>query len=475
MSEPTSFDGRPPRSRLRAVAGVTALVVVLCVLASYTWRLYKTRYPNLLDSEAVNAEQVVVLKGATLAVAPAAGSESGWAQWRGPNRDGRAPAGPFRTDWRANPPRVLWSQPCGGGYSSPAVVGGRVYLQDYDGISERVLCLEATTGSVLWQHQIAADYRVLTMGYNSGPRASPTVADGALFAVGATGVFVCLDPPREPGKAPSLRWQHDLAEEFVAKVPGWGYASSPLIEGNTVLVQPGGAGGSVAAFDIATGNKKWTAETEPNGYSSPVAATCAGSRQVITVTGVSILGIRPDDGKVLWRQPWATSYNGNIATPVVVGDYVFVSSGYGKGCVLIRVEPDGPGVRADVVYFRKGRVMKNHFSTCVYRDGFLYGYDDETLKCVDLRKGEVVEEWVAKDDEHRSIRKGTVALADRFLVGITQSGALFLAEANSDEFRFLGQVAGVLEGDQCWAGPVIADGRIYLRDQTKIVCLDVRP
>jgi outer membrane protein assembly factor BamB len=455
--------------------GVTALMIVLGVLASLVWYLYKMRYPNVLDVEEVNAEQVAALKGAALAVAPAAGSEAGWPQWRGPARDGRAPAGPFRTDWAANPPRVLWSQPCGGGYSSPAVVGGKVYLQDYDGTKERVLCLDAGSGAVLWQHEIAADYKVLTMGYNSGPRASPTVRDGAVYAVGATGTFVCLDPPREPGKPPGVRWQHDLAGEFVAKVPGWGFASSPLIEGDRVIVQPGGAEGSVVAFDVVSGRQKWTAETEANGYSSPVAATCAGVRQVIAVTGVSILGIRPDDGKILWRQPWATSFNCNIATPIVVGDYVFMSSWYGKGCVLLKLEPDGPGVRADVVYFRKGRVMKNHFSTCVCRDGFLYGYDDETLKCVDLRKGEVVEEWVAKDGQGRSIRKGSVLLADHCLLGLAQSGTLFLAEARPEEFRFLGQVEGVLEGDQCWAGPVLADGRIYLRNQNKVVCVDVRP
>jgi outer membrane protein assembly factor BamB len=475
MPDPIPAEGRSPRLRVRAALGVAALVVVLGVGAALAWHLYKSRYPNLLDTESVNAEQVAALQGATLPVPPTAVSDAGWPQWRGPNRDGRAPAGPFRTDWKANPPKVLWSQSCGGGYSSPSVVGGKVYLQDYDAKNERVLCLDSGSGAVLWQHESAANYKVLTMGYNSGPRASPTVDGGAVFAAGATGMLTCLEPPREPGQPATIRWQHDLPEEFRAKVPGWGYACSPLIEGNSVIVQPGGSDGSVVAFDVSTGQRKWVAETVASGYSSPVAATCAAIRQVIAVTGVSIFGIRPEDGKVLWRQPWATAHNANIATPIVVGDYVFVSSDYDKGCVLLKLEPDGAGIRANVVYFRKNRVMRNHYSTCVIHAGFLYGFDKDTLKCVDLRKGEEVEEWEALDRNGRIIRKGSVVLAGRHLLGLTQSGTLFLAEASPEEFRFLGQIEGVLEGDQCWAGPVLADGRIYLRDQKKVVCLDVRP
>jgi len=193
------------------------------------------------------------------------------------------------------------------------------------------------------------------------------------------------------------------------------------------------------------------------------------------VTGESVLGIRPADGEVLWRHGWATSFNGNIATPVVVGDYVFVSSGYGKGCVLLKLIPSGGGVRPEVVYFRKGRVMRNHHSTCVYSGGFLYGYDDNLLKCVDFRTGEEVDGWVAKDDKGRSIGKGSLVLADGQLLGLTETGTMFLAGVNPEEFRFLGQVERVLEGNQCWAAPVPVNGRIYLRDQSKIVCLDARP
>lgn len=466
--------GRRP-SRLRAVVGVVALLITLGVGAVVAWQVYQTRFPNLLDKEEVNPERVAALRDAPLAAPPAAAETAGWPQWRGPNRDGRAPAGPLRTDWQARPPKPVWSVPCGGGYSSFAVAGGRVYTQDYDGKNEHVLCLDADTGAEVWRYGWPADYGGMKAGYTTGPRATPAVHDGRVYAVGATGTFVCLEPPGGPGQAPAVRWRHDLVAEFRATLPQWGMAGSPLVEGDMVVVQPGGKDGSVAAFELATGEKKWAAGSEPGGYSSPVAATCAGVRQIVAATGESIVGIRAADGEVLWRYGWTTSYNANIATPLVIGDYVFVSSGYSKGCALLKLEPAGSGVRAELVYFRKGRVMRNHHSSCVYRDGFLYGYDDSTLKCVDLRKGEEVEGWVAADDKGRAFGKGSVILADKYLIGLTESGTLFLGEANPEEFRYLGQVAGVLQGNDCWAAPVLVGGRIYLRDNKKVVCLDVRP
>jgi outer membrane protein assembly factor BamB len=473
MSAPAPPASRRRPDRFRQIVGLVALVIILVVGGVLARNLFEKKFPNLFDQEEVNAEQVAALQTANLTQAPTAEGDAGWPQWRGPNRDGRAPAGQLRTDWKANPPKPVWTAPYGGGYSSFAVVGGRLYTQDRNGDKERVLCLDAGTGKELWVHDWPADYGGI--GYGVGPRATPTVHDGRLYAVGATGVFVCLELPRERGKPPAVLWQKMLPDEFRAAIPTWGIACSPLIEGDLVVVQPGGRDGSVAAFDRVTGERRWAAGSDVNGYSSPVAATCAGVRQVIAVTGESILGVRAADGNTLWRHEWRTANNGNIATPIVVGDYVFVSSGYGKGCVLLRLEPDGSGVKAGVVYFRRGRVMKNHHSSCVYRDGFLYGYDDNVMKCVDLRMGEEVDGWAAKDDAGHLLPKGSVILADRHLIGLTENGTLFLGEANPDEFRFLGKVDSVLSGGQTWAAPVLVDGRIYLRDAEKIVCLDARP
>jgi outer membrane protein assembly factor BamB len=454
---------RPGRSARRFLVAAVALAL-LAVLA---FVIIKWRMPNLLDREQANAVELAQLRNAPLTASPVAEVAVGWPQWFGPNRDGRAPAGPMRTDWDTNPPTTLWSAPCGGGYASLAVVGGRVYTTDRQGDRERVLCLDAEQGTPLWESGWDADYSGI--GYGSGPRATPTLHAGKVYAVGAAGKFICLDAAS--GKP---AWEHDLKAEFRAATPSWGFASSPLIEGDLVIVQPGGKDGSVAAFDKTTGERRWAAGSDANGYSSPVAATCAGVRQVIAVTGESILGVRATDGQLLWRHDWQTPHKANIAAPVVVGDYVFVSSAYDKGCVLLHLVASGEGVTAEPVYFRKARVMQNHHSTCVHRDGYLYGYDGDTLRCVDLRKGEVVEDWVARE-VNGGRNKGCVILANKYLIGLTQSGTLFLADADPEEFRLRGKREGVLAGSECWALPVLVDGRIYLRDGTKIVCLDARP
>jgi outer membrane protein assembly factor BamB len=198
----------------------------------------------------------------------------------------------------------------------------------------------------------------------------------------------------------------------------------------------------------------------------------------VAVTGKSVLGIRAADGKLLWSHPWVTEFNGNIATPVVVGDYVFVSSSYNKGCALLKVAADGDGAKVSEVYFRKNRVMRNHHSTCVHLDGFLYGFDSpsgtDLLRCVDLRKGVEVAGWEGRDAGNKPLAKGNLIRAGKHLLGLTQTGTLFLADADPTEFRLLGEMKGVLSGSDCWALPVLVDGRVYLRDHEKVVCVDVR-
>ena len=448
---------------------ITLWVVVLVAFAgavgSVVWRFL----PHLLDRERDNSGELDTLKNAPLATAPPA-AETGWPQWFGPHRDGRAPDGPLRADWDQTPPTKLWGVPCGGGYSSFAAVGGRLFAQDYTGGNERLLCLDAASGKTVWVHESPADYAGFRQGYGTGPRATPTVHDGRVYAVGATGSFVCVENA-DAGPTPKVLWKHDLAAEFRAPVPTWGFASSPLIEGDLVLVQPGGKGGSVAAFDRKTGDLRWTAGTDPVGYSSPVAATIAGVRQVVAVTGASVLGIRPADGQILWKRDWRTQHGGNIATPLVVGEYVFVSSNYQKGCALFRIAAKGDGATAEEVYFRKNRVMMNHHATSVHRCGFLFGFTNASLTCVNLRTGETVEDW-----EATRLDKGNVILAGDKLLGVTERGTLFLVDADPKEFRLRGKVDNVLTGGgDCWALPVLLDGRIYLRDATQILCYDVRP
>src|SRR5262245_25458198 len=310
------------------------------------------------------------------------------------------------------------------------------------------------------------------MDYNAGPRATPTVHDGRVYTVGATGVFLCLETAPAGGKA-KLLWRHDLMKEFNARTPRWGVACSPLIVGDLVIVQPGGTKGSIAAFNRRTGEREWTALEDPSGYSSPVFATAAGVRQVICFTARRMVGLRPADGSLLWEYDWATQYDANIATPIVAGDYVFLSSDYQSGCALLELSPDGDGVKAKPVYVRRDKVMRNQFSTCVRHGDYLYGFDvvghgGEVghLKCINLRTFK--EEWEAKD-----LQKGCLLYADGHLLVLTERGDLALVEATPKEYRRKTR-ATVLGRRETWALPALAGGRLYLRDNEKLLCLDLK-
>jgi len=392
-----------------------------------------------------------------------------WPQWRGYHRNGRSPETGLLTDWPAKGPKEVWSKPLGGGYSSVSISGGRAYVTDRQDDQERALCFDAATGKELWEYRYDADYG--GVAYGAGPRASPTVHDGRVYTVGATGVFLCLEAAPAGGKAKRL-WRHDLIKEFNARTPQWGVACSPLVVGNLVIVQPGGTKGSIVAFDRKEGKLAWTALDDPSGYSSPVLTTAAGVRQVVCFTARRMVSLRPSDGALLWEYGWATPNNANIATPIVAGDYVFLSSDYQAGCALLELTPDGDGVKAKPVYVRRDKVMRNQFSTCVRHGDRLYGFDVEGyggvghLKCINLRTFE--EEWEAKD-----LQKGCLLYADGHLLVLTERGELALVEATPKEYRRKAKVT-VLGRRETWALPALAGRRLYLRDNEKLVCLDLK-
>jgi outer membrane protein assembly factor BamB len=450
-------------------------LLALAGLVALSWQLIKARFPHMFDREMEDAAEVEQLKAADLTRQGTVANTEWW-QFRGPNRDGITTADDFNTDWTAKPPKLLWSAPCGGGYSSCTVVGGVVYTQDRQGGNERVLALDAETGKLRWVHEYPADYSALKLGYTDGPRATPTVVGDKLYAVGAVGQFVCLKLPAMPDEKPSVLWEHDLLTKYRATIAEWGYAGSPLIEGDQVIVQPAGKDGAVVAFDRVTGEQRWAVGKAQKGYSSPVAVALGGVRQVVAVTGNSIVGIRVPEGQLLWEHPWVTQPEVNAASPVVVGDYVFVSSAYGKGCVLLHVTAAGEGKAvAKVVYFRPGdRGMQNWHSTAVHRDGFLYGFDRDTFRCLNLRAGTRVEDYAGKGEGNSRIGKGTVTRVGDQLLIQSETGGLYLADADPTEFKLRGQLLNQLTGSQCWATPTVVGGRIYTRDGEKVICLDAR-
>jgi outer membrane protein assembly factor BamB len=454
---------------LKSRFGINAVVLTLLGigLAGFTLaqRSQVQQYlPAALQSDVENSTQLEQLKSAPLASAREPVPAGEWPQWRGPRRDGISNETGLRTDWKTIPPQTVWKRPLGGGYSSIAISGGRLYTMDKKGKEERVLCLDPATGNEIWVHQYPVNYA--GMSYPTGPRATPTVSDGCVYTVGAAGTMLCLDARPSDGKARVL-WQHDLISEFAAHLPSWGVACSPLIDGDLVCVQPGGEKGSIVAFDRRTGQVAWHALSEVSGYSSPVAATPVGVHQIICFTGVGVVGLRAADGNQLWYYPWSTANYGNIATPIVAVDYVFISSAYGTGCALLHVSRAKEGVEVDPVYVKRNKLMRNHHSTSVLHDDYLYGFDDGILKCVDLRRGE--ERWSG-----RGVGKGCVLYADGHLIVLSEDGTLSLVEATPAGFREKGKMQKILQGSDCWSLPALAGGRLYLRDHNQLICLDVR-
>lgn len=458
--------------RIRRVLIVLGLVAILGVGGYLAWRSPIVRGWFARDSE--NPQEIARLAGKKLELPPVGESANGWPQWRGPTRDGRAPASPLRTDWEANPPTKLWQVACGGGYGSCAVVDGKLYVQDRRGDHERVLCLDAATGQTLWDHAYPSERAGRDASYAIGPRATPTIANGRLFSVGGAGRFLCLELSTAPGGKPTLAWEHDLLAEFDASISQWGVACSPLVEGDLVVVQPGGDKGSVVAFDRLSGAVRWTAGDNPPSYSSPVAATIGGKRMIFALTGNALLAIRAEDGGITGSYPWKTVPDVNAATPVVVDEYVFISSAYGMGCALLYAEPSADGAKLVEVYARrKPPGMENQHQACVFKDRHLFGFSgtrSAELRCLEFDTGRFVEGWT--DD--REFGMGSVILAGQHLVIQTEGGDLCLVKADPKEFELLGKVRRVLSGRNNWASPTLVDGRIYLRDEQKVVCYDVR-
>ncbi len=325
---------------------------------------------------------------ATLAACAAtitlAGQASDWTQWRGPNRDGHSAETGLLKDWPEGGPPLLWhARGNGAGYSSFAASDGRLFTLGSRGTTEYVIALDAETGKKLWE---TVSGSLFTNDRGDGPRGTPVVDGNRLFALGGNGDLSCLDLATG-----AVVWKKNVVEEFKGTVPYWGISESPLVLEDGVLVQPGGPGATVVALNKQTGALIWKAAgNDPAAYSSAVLATVGGTRQAVFFTERNGMGVDVATGKVLWTNDRVNNNTANIATPIVSGNRVFLSSAYGTGAVLLELAATG----ARQVYFT--REMMNHHASAVLVGEYLYGFSNSILTAMRFADGRVA--W-----QHRSV------------------------------------------------------------------------
>jgi len=372
---------------------------------------------------------------------------SDWPQFLGPTRNGVSPE---TVGW---PPVMVWRKDAGEGFAAPVVANGKLIFFYRANGKEIIDCLDASSGSKVWSYDYPTTYRD-DFGFDEGPRSAPSIADGAVFTFGAQGVLTAVD--FATGKK---RW----SVETNAKKGWFGAAGSPLVEGGKVLVNVGG----IVAFDAKTGAVAWKATSDEASYSSPTVATIGGARHAFFFTRAGLVDLDPSNGQVRFSFPWRSrsSASVNAATPLVIGNQVFVSASYGTGAILIEVN----GSEYKKVW-SNDESMSNHYSTCVYRDGFLYGFhgrqeEGQALRCVQWRTGKVM--W-----DVDGYGAGTVTLAGDRLLILRENGELVLAPASPDEFRPTGKVS--ILNKMVRAYPALADGRLYARDEKTLACFRLK-
>lgn len=369
-----------------------------------------------------------------------------WTDFRGPGRDGRYDEMEIRTDWPAKGLPRLWRQPVGGGYASFAVAGGRAFTIEQRRDQEVVAAYDLLTGRELWTNRWKAEFRESLGG--DGPRATPTFHEAKVYAQGAEGELRCLDAAT--GK---VLWSKNTLVDTGASNLTWGLACSPLVVDDKVIAV---SGNSVVAYDKLTGSRVWKSPDEKQAYTSPMLATLAGSRQILTVSGTRAMGLAVEDGTVLWEFPWTTEHDINSAQPLLVGENrVFLSAGYGHGAAVVEVTASG---------FRtvwQNIRMKNKFNGSVLHQGHVYGLDEGILACLNAATGE--QKWKGGRYGY-----GQVLLASGHLVITTESGDVVLVKATPERHQEVAQFSA-LDG-KTWNNPAIADGLLLVRNTTEMAC-----
>jgi outer membrane protein assembly factor BamB len=400
-----------------------------------------------------------IAAGCFVIVMGAAAAGSDWPQWRGPDRTGVSAETGLLKQWPPAGPPLVWSvSGLGKGYGSMAIQGGRIFVQGTRDGKSVVFCLNRADGTVVWTQPLG---RTLDQDKGGGPRGTPTIDGERLFALSEDGDLSCL----RTGDGVVV-WTRNILKEFGASNPQWLISESP-VDGDRVIVTPGGRGAGLAALDKATGKTVWTTAdlSDPAAYASSIVADVQGVRTIMTITSKAGVGVRAADGKLMWRYPRVANDTANVTTPVFSGDRVFYTSAYGTGSAMLQLKVEAGEVKANEVYF--SRDMMNHHGGVVLVNGYLYGFSNAILTCMEFATGKVM--W--KD---RSVGKGTLTVADGLLYLLGEGNTVGLAEASAAAYVEKGRFRIADQGWPSWAHPVISDGTLYIRNQGVLASYDVK-
>lgn len=390
-------------------------------------------------------------------------SAADWPQWRGADRSDISKETGLLKQWPAEGPKLVWmNKDVGLGYSGYAIAGGKLFTLGLRGDTELLIAVDVKTGKELWATPVGP---ILKNGWGDGPRATPTVDGDLVFAMGGTGAL--LAARTADGKEV---WKANM-RDFGGKTPGWGYCESVLVDDGKVICTPGGGQGTLLALDKATGKAVWQSADWKDGahYSSPIVATHNGARQYIQLTSQHVAGVNAKDGKVLWQSEWPGK-TAVIPTPIYKDGHVYITSGYGVGCKLVKL---GPGGEASDVYMNQN--MVNHHGGVILVGDKIYGHSDKGgWTCQDFKTGEVT--WSAKN-----LGKGAIHCADGMFYCLEEgSGTVALVEVSDKGWNEKGRFKLTPQTEQrnpkgkVWTHPVVSDGKLYLRDQELLFCFDVK-
>lgn len=398
-------------------------------------------------------------------------SAKDWPNWRGPNHDGISEETGLNLDWPKDGPKLLWQiEGCGRGYSSVVVADGKIItLGNKDG-GEHLTAFREKDGSELWSTKFG------TAGHSNG---TPTVDGDLVYAIGKDGDLVCCKVA-DGEKVWSKRFDKDFGGKMMS---GWGFSESPLIDGDNLICTPGAKDAMIVALNKKTGKKVWQAEVPDElgdsgqdgaGYSTAVISEAAGIRQYVQLTGRGLISVRAKDGKFLWSYNRVANGTANIPTPIATGDHIFASSGYGTGSCLLKINRKGSsGAEAEEVYFLDGDTLQNHHGGMIRVGKHIFTghkHNNGFPICVDMTTGDI--EWGGKQRGPGS-GSAAITLADGHLIFRYENGVVGLIEATPKEYKLKASFEPAYQEDKSWAHPVVANGRLYLREQDKLMCYDL--